>query len=133
MLAPVFIWFAPEMTRKELTGFVGAAFSARRARSAGEWRHSFAWRGSWTTRLSAFCLPLFLAHETAEALETEAGTIPGLMLRSPFLGMAWHSSGAMASRERGIYPPLRNPSSACAKLMCFASLYPSCKLKKEII
>jgi hypothetical protein len=75
MLAPVFIWFAPEMTRKELTGFIGAAFSARRARSAGEWRHSFAWRGSWTTRLSAFRLPLFIEHETAEALETEAGRL----------------------------------------------------------
>jgi hypothetical protein len=44
---------------------------------------------------------LFLAHETAEALRTETvQAFLGLMLCSPFLEMAWHSSGVMASRER---------------------------------
>jgi hypothetical protein len=36
-------------------------FSARRARSAGEWRHSFAWHGQYPLRLSALRLLSFLA------------------------------------------------------------------------
>lgn len=36
-------------------------FSARRARSAGEWQHSFAWLGQYPLRLSALRLLSFLA------------------------------------------------------------------------
>src|ERR1700736_6059764 len=35
-------------------------FSARRARSAGEWQHSFAWLGQYHLRLSALRLLSFL-------------------------------------------------------------------------
>jgi hypothetical protein len=52
-------------------------------------------------RLSTFRLRLRAVFmKTAEALRTEAGRLSGLMLCSLFLEMAWHSSGAMASRER---------------------------------
>jgi len=77
--------------------------SARRARSAGEWQHSFAWRGSWTTRLPAFRLPLFFVfdvHEPPKRSEPKRADFSGLMFLRSVLGMAWHSSGAWASREQ---------------------------------
>jgi hypothetical protein len=42
----------------------------------------------------------FLRMKPPKRSEPKRADFSGLMLRSPFLEMAWHSSGAMASRER---------------------------------
>jgi hypothetical protein len=53
--------FAPASAAAERRQTSALRFSARRARSAGEWQHSFAWLGQYPLRLSALRLLSFLA------------------------------------------------------------------------
>ena len=52
--------FAPASAAAERRQTSALRFSARRARSAGEWQHSFAWLGQYPLRLSALRLLSFL-------------------------------------------------------------------------
>ena len=90
-------------------------FSARRARSAGGWQHSFAWLGQYPLRLSALRLLSFLSFvarmKRSEIRERHLSRIfvPGLRSApSGLLIFSWEwRARALTARDRNCFPPPR--------------------------